>query len=166
MRWLVFFILGYVALGIQAGLAGPHLRVQGVPPNVVLLAVIFVGVNAPREAALLGCFVLGMMQDLLTAQGLGVYALSYGLVGMFIVSTQEFVYRNHPLTHFSLALVGGFLTSVVVLLNAWWRGGWVSPVGLMTSVVYTAMIGVVVLGVLQRFRRVFAFEPARRRIKA
>ena len=51
----------------------------------------------------------GVMQDLLTQTPLGLYALSYGLVGMFVVSTQEVVYREHPLTHFSLALVGGLL---------------------------------------------------------
>jgi rod shape-determining protein MreD len=163
MRWLVFFILGYVALGVQAGLAAPHLRVSGAPPNVVLIAVIFVAVNAPREAALLGCFVLGVMQDLLTTGGLGVFAFSYGLVGMFVVSTQEFVYRDHPLTHFSLALMGGVVTGLVVLVHGWVRGPWVSPVTLITSAAYTAVLAVVVLGVLQKFRRAFAFQPSRRR---
>src|SRR3954468_13126707 len=108
MRWLVYFILAYVALGVQAGLVGPHLRVGGAPANVVLIAAIFVAVNAPREAALLGCFVLGWMQCFLSAETLGIYAMAFSLVGMFVISTQEFVYREHPLTHFSMTLAGGF----------------------------------------------------------
>lgn len=163
MRWLVFFILAYLALGVQAGLAGAYLRVNGAPPNVVLLAALFVAVNAPREEALLGCFVLGLMQDLLTMDALGVYALSYGVVGMFVISTQEFVYRGHAATNFSLSLVGGLVTGAVVFAHGWVRGPWVSPVALLTSAVYTAVIGVVVLGLLQRARGAFAFQAPRRR---
>src|SRR5690554_3436804 len=106
MRWLTYFILAYVALGVQIGTSG-FLRYQGAGPNFVLLAAIFIAINAPRDSALLGCFVLGAMQDLVTQQSLGLYAFSYGLVAMFVVSTQNLVYRAHPLTHFSLALVGG-----------------------------------------------------------
>lgn len=166
MRWVVYFILAYVSLGVQAGLAGPFLRVHGAPPNLVLLAAIFVAVNAPRESALLGCFVLGLMQDLLTTQALGVYALSYGLVGMFIVSTQEFVYRDHPITHFSLALAGGLMTGAVVFVHGWIKGPWAPPGALMASAAYTAVIGVVVLGVLQKVRSAFAFQSTRRKVKA
>jgi len=39
MRWIVYFILAYVAIGLQAGLA-PFLTWNGASPNFVLLAVI------------------------------------------------------------------------------------------------------------------------------
>lgn len=165
MRWIVFFILAYVSLGIQAGLAGPFLRFQGAPANVVLLAAIFVAVNAPREHALLGCFALGVMQDLLTTQPLGLYAFSYSLVAMFIISTQEFVYRDHPLTHFSLALAGGLMTGVVIVLHSWLHGPPTSPVAILTSAAYTALLAVPVLGLLGLVRKAFAFQPSRRRQK-
>src|SRR5262245_14039899 len=115
MRWIVYFVLAYLALAIQVG-AGPYLRWQGAPPNLVLLVVIFITINAPREAALLGALCLGFMQDLVTQSPLGLYAFSYGLVGMFVVSTQQVVYREHPLTHFSLALGGGLLTGAVIFI--------------------------------------------------
>ena len=73
MRWITYFILAYVILGLQIG-AGPFLRFQGASPNLVLLAVIFITMNAPRDAALLGAFSLGVMQDLLTAQPPGLFA--------------------------------------------------------------------------------------------
>ena len=57
MRWLSWFILAYLALGLQSGL-GSYIAWEGVPPNLVLIAVIFVALNAPREPALLGSFVM------------------------------------------------------------------------------------------------------------
>src|SRR5687768_15200573 len=99
MRWLTYFILAYLALGLQVGL-GDYVSYLGAGPNLVLLAVIFIAINAPRDAALLGCFGMGLMHDLLTHQPLGLFGLSYGLVGMMASGTHQVVYREHPLTHF------------------------------------------------------------------
>src|SRR2546421_10011913 len=96
--------------------AGEYLRVGAAKPDLVLLAVIFIAIHAPREAALLGCFGLGMIQDLVSINPLGLYALVYSIVGMFIVSTQELVYRAHPLTHFTLGLAGGLLSAAVIAI--------------------------------------------------
>src|ERR1700761_1656292 len=118
MRWIVYFILAYVAVGLQVGLA-PLRRYDEGMPNFVRLAVIFIALNAPREPALLGAFMLGLLQDLMSTQGMGIYAFSYGLAAMFTISTQEIVYREHPLTHFTLGLITGFTTAVVLTLHAW-----------------------------------------------
>jgi rod shape-determining protein MreD len=181
MRWLAYFILAYLALALQIGLA-PYLQYRGAAPNLVLLAAVFVALNAPRDAALLGCFCLGVMQDLVTQQQPGLFALSYGLIGMVIFSAHQVVYREHPLTHFSLALLGGVITTVVLLLH-----GWIHPpsprvpaaAGLpalpairlspgteFTRTLYTAVLAPVVLGVLQRMKKVFAFQPQRRKVRA
>src|SRR5436190_23507828 len=100
MRALPYFILAYLSLGLQIGLGQLSFMRGG--PNLPLLAVIFIAVNASREAALLGAFGIGIMQDMTTLSPLGLYALAYALVGMFIVSTQEVVYREHPLTQLAL----------------------------------------------------------------
>ncbi len=177
MRWITYFILAYLTLGLQVGLA-PYLRYQGASPNLVLLAVIFIAINAPRDAALLGAFALGVLQDLLTQQPPGLFALSYGLVGMFVVSTQQIVYREHPLTHVSLALIGGLMTTCVILLHGWIHppaprlmdlnvaAARISPGVEFTRVLYTAVLAPFVLGALQRVKRAFAFQPARRKIRA
>ena len=164
MRWILYFILAYLALAIQVG-AGPYLRWQGAPPNLVLLVAIFIAVNAPKDAALLGCFSLGAMQDLLTQTPLGVYALSYGLVGMFVVSTQQLVYRAHPLTHFSLALIGGFLTGAVLFIHGLIHRPGPNVSTLLTTTIYTAILAPVAIGLLDRAKRPFAFQPTRRKIK-
>src|SRR3954471_14398783 len=136
MRWPVYFILAYVAIGLQIGL-GEYLRVGGAMPNLVLLAVIFIAVNAPRDAALLGCFGIGAIQDLVGLHPLGLYALAYALVGMFVVRTQEIVYRGHPPTHFTLAFVGGILVASVVCIHGWLQGPR-EPIGaLLATALYT-----------------------------
>lgn len=165
MRWLAYFILAYVFLGLQIGLGG-HIRIGSAWPNLVLLAAIFIAIHAPRDAALLGCFGMGILQDLASQQPLGIFALSYGLTGMFVVSTQQIVYRSHPLTHFSLALVGSLLTGLVMLLHAWVRGPVkLSPLGVFYSALYTSILAPLVLGALDRIKRAFAFQPPRRRLR-
>jgi rod shape-determining protein MreD len=163
LRWLTYFILAYLTLGLQIGLAA-HIAIGGARPNLVLLAVIFIAINAPRDAALLGCFVLGCLQDLTTQQPLGIFALAYGLVAMFTISTQQIVYRGHPLTHFSLALVGSFLTDAVILLHGWVRGPRISPMLLFYSALYTAILAPIVLGVLHQLKKAFAFQTPRRTV--
>jgi rod shape-determining protein MreD len=164
MRWIAYAILAYIAVGLQTGLAG-YTDVYGAPPSLILLAVIFIAVNAPREPALVGGFVLGVLQDLLTQAPLGLYAFSYGLVAMFVVSTQEIVYREHPLTHFSLALTGALMTGGILVLHGLVRTPRVSLVSAFTGAVYTALLAPFVLWALQRVKRLFAFEPARRRTR-
>jgi len=173
MRWLTYFILAYVMLGIQSGVSAFIPPYNGAAPNFVLLAAIFIALNAPRDAALLGCFALGVLQDLLTQQTLGVYPLAYGIVGLLVSGAQRLVHREHPVTHFSMALTGSVVVTLVLVLNgmlhpAIVRSGDVlvkvrPPIGpQIYSMLYTALLAPIVLGVLQRTRRAFAFAPGRR----
>jgi rod shape-determining protein MreD len=180
LRWLAYFILAYVAIALQIGL-GPYLRYKGAQPNLVLLAAVFVALNAPRDAALLGCFCMGVLQDLLTQQPPGLFALSYGLTAMLAAAVHQVVYREHPLTHFSLAFAGGLLTMAVLMVHGWVHPGAakaVAPDGATTlpairlsggvefvRVVYTAALAPVALGLLQRSKKVFAFQSQRRKVR-
>ncbi|HZL37482.1 MAG TPA: rod shape-determining protein MreD [Tepidisphaeraceae bacterium] len=177
MRLVSYFIFTYIVLGLQIGVA-PFVAFHGVAPNLVLLAVVFVALNAPKDAALLGCFALGVIQDLLTQQSPGLYAFSYGLLAMFIVAAQPVVDRDHPLTHVSLALIGGLLTAFVLMIHSW-----IHPAGARTATegnvalpairipigleflraLYTAALAPFILFVLQRTRKVFAFQPTRKK---
>jgi rod shape-determining protein MreD len=178
MRWFSFFILAYLILGLQAGV-GTAMQWNGARPNRVLLAVIFICMNAPRDLALLASFILGALQDLTSQGTIGLYCFSYGLVGMFIVAVHQAVYREHPLTHVVLALIGGLITAVVLALH-----GWIHPpppsriiitqgpamasprpelLPLFISAIYTAILAPLVLGALQRIRSVFQFQSARHR---
>jgi rod shape-determining protein MreD len=174
MRFLAYFILAYVTLGLQLGL-GHYASFGGAAPNLVLLAVIFIAANAPREPALLGAFSLGLMQDLLGLGPPGLYAVAYGLVALVVLRTQHSAYRDHPLTQLSVALVAGLIVAFVVTIHGWVRpagpkvvDGAVaiaavrSPVGrLFVSAVYTAVLAPPALWMLNRTRRAFAFRSAR-----
>ncbi len=162
MRWISCFILAYIALGIQMGM-GEFVRVRGAAPSIVVLAVIFIALNAPRDSALLACFVIGALQDMTTLAPLGLYALSYSIVGMFMVSTHDVISRNHPVTHFSMAFVASLIVGAVICVHGWVRGPTVPLAGLFTSALYTAILAPIVLGLLTRIKKLFAFS--RRRLR-
>jgi rod shape-determining protein MreD len=166
MRWPAYFILAYLALGAQVALTG-FVDIRGVEPNLALLVVVFIALNGNREPVLLGAFLLGLMQDLLTLQPLGTWAFSYGLVAMSVLSTQEIVYRDHPMTHFFLALSGGILCGVVLTVHGWLypflHGGAPAPgggsvAGHFAGALYTAALAPVLLGALQRMKGLFGFR--------
>ena len=174
MRWFPYILLAYITVGLQIGLA-PFIAYKGAAPNLVLLAVVFIAVNAPRDAALIGCFALGFLQDLVTQQQPGLFALSYGLVALLIVSTQQTLYKDHPLTHFSLAIAAGFITAVVIVLHDRIRPPVLknidgkairalrpSAVTELTRVLYTAILAPFLLGLLRKGKTIFGFQPGRR----
>ena len=163
MRTLAYLILSYIALGLQVGLT-PFIRVGNAPPNFVLLAALFIALNAPKDAALLGCFALGLMQDLLTQQTLGLFALSYGLMAMLVLGAQQFLYRDHPLTHISVAILGTMICAIVMLLHGLFHpAGRVELSRLLYSGLYTTALSPIILGILQSIRKMFGFHPRRAR---
>jgi rod shape-determining protein MreD len=158
MRWPSFFILAYVVLGLQAGLARA-IEWNGAVPNFVLLAVVFIALNAPRDAALLACFILGAMHDLTSQGTLGLLAFSYGLVATFVLGIQQAVRRRHPVTHFMLALLGGIVTAIVLSMHGWLRMSVHPPVlPLFYTAIYSAVLAPVLLAILQRMNRLFHFQ--------
>ena len=167
MRWLAFSILAYLVLGLQIG-AGDYAQVgwSWAQPNFVLIAVIFVTLNAPAEAALMGAFVLGAMQDLTAQQPFGLYALSYGMVALALTGATQAIYRDHPITHFTSVLFGGCVTAVVLTFHNWIYHGGMGASTLFASALYSAILAPLILWPLQKSRRMFGFQAARRRVRA
>jgi rod shape-determining protein MreD len=157
MNWIAFFVLSYAAVALQSGLT-PFLRYGAAEPNLVILALVFIAINAERHAALLGCYILGAMHDLATRQPFGLFAFSYGLAAWAVISAARSVYREHPLTHFSCALVAGAITAAVLLVHEHLRRDGVTAVGTFAGAIYTAMLAPVVIGPLMMTRDVFGFK--------
>lgn len=179
MRWLSYFILAYVTLALQAGIARA-MQWDGAEPNFVLLSVVFIALNAPRDVALLGCFLLGFMQDLTSQGTMGLYAFCYGVLTLLILAVRQGVYRRHPLSHFALVLVGGATTAIILAIH-----GWVRPppapamaagqalrtihpavLPLFYTAIYSAILAPLIIGGLQRLHGLFHFQSTRRRIMA
>ena len=148
MRWLVYFVLAYLMFGIQLGM-GSYASFRGVSPNFMLLVVIFISLNAQPQQAMLGSFLLGAVQDLITLQPLGLFALSYGLVSMLVCWTSESVGRSHPFTHLSFTFVGATLMGMILIVHDYFR-----PIGPVISVggtvVHAVRIGPRVMGGFNR----------------
>lgn len=163
MKWLPYFILAYVMTGLQIGLAG-HLQFHGAAPNLILIAAVFIAVNAPRQPALLGCFGLGLIQDMVTLQPPGTYALGYALLALFVASAKEIGYRDHPVTHVVVTFLGGLLSGAVLLVGGWIRHEGTTVGQVMLTALYSAVLAPLVLWLLQRLRGVFSFTQPRRRL--
>ncbi|MDB5297883.1 MAG: Rod shape-determining protein MreD [Phycisphaerales bacterium] len=177
MRWLPFFILAYIVLGLQLGV-GAFVSWQGAQPNLVLIAAVYVAVNAPRDAGLFGAFLLGLGQDLIGAHPPGLYALSYGLAALLVVGSRQLAYNDHPLSHLALALGGGLITAVVLYVHGLIRppgqplptdGGEVLPAlrpglgMLLLGALYTAALAPLALWLLGKTKPIFGFRSARSR---
>ena len=161
MKWLTWFLLAYVVLGMQMGM-GEFVRVRGGTPNIALLAVIFLGRWGERDAALLACFAIGAMQDLTTLAPLGLYALAYSLVGLFVTGVQDVVDRQHPATHLAVTFMSGIIVGIVLIAHGYVRGPRV-PIGpLCSSVIYTSILAPIVLFALGKMKRLFALGARRR----
>ena len=176
MRWLAYFILAYVMLGLQLGLRA-SLDVRGTGPDLLLLVVVFVALNAPRDEAMLGSFLLGAMKDLVDLQPMGLYALTYGCVALIASSVGQLAYRGHPLTQMFMTFITGLVAGFILIVH-----GLIHPSGpahveagiaypairvsiaaILLSVGYTTLISPIVLGVLQRMHGLFNFESQSRK---
>jgi rod shape-determining protein MreD len=160
MNWFSFFILAYTSMSLQTGL-GAFARLgftnSAAEPNFGLIAVVFLSLNAPRQAALLSCFIMGAIQDLATQQAFGLFAFSYGLSALAISSASRSVYRGHPLTHFFFTLFAGCVTAIVLVVQSHLRHQSVPAVTTFAAALYTAILSPFLIGALQRVKVFFAF---------
>lgn len=175
MRWLSYGILCYLALGIQLGVSA-FIGPGGTAPNLPLLAAVFMASIAPRQGALLGCFLLGLAQDACSQHAIGIYALSYALLAVVVTSAVHLMRREHLLTHVLLTLLGGTIIMIIFWLNFHLApsgqemvessSAMVAPLlpavssGSFRSVAYTTLLAPVVLGILVRLA--FLFDAPRR----
>lgn len=167
MRWVSYILLAYLITAIHLGLAG-FLNWGQAAPNLVLPVAVFIAINAGREEALLGVFLLGLLQDLFTHQPMGLNAFSYSLAALFVVGAQPAVYRDHPLTHLFVTLAAALVIGGAGIFNEWaypllhGQAG-VSPgwMGALLSAVYSAALAPVILYPLVRVKWIFGFRHDR-----
>ena len=162
MRWLAFFILAYVALGLNAGLARA-IQFRSATPDFVLLAAVFIAISAPHDTALLACFILGALHDLAGEGTLGLLAFSYGIAAIFLIAAHQAVNRKNPAAQFILTAIAGFLIAIIITLHAWLRTSGHPPLSpLFTSAIYSAILAPFLLPIMQRMNRVFRFQRSSR----
>lgn len=163
MRWFPFLLLAYIVVAVQFALGGA-LGWGGWTPNLVFLLVIFVGMHALIEPAMVAGLVLGLMHDVIASHGIGTYALGYAVVAAIAVQLRGIMYSDHMVTHVMMPLGLGFLLLLYLLARQWVRNLYYPfdhPVTFgagMASLIVTSALAIPVIGVLRRYRRTFAFD--------
>ncbi len=112
MRWMPFFFLLVIALPLQSVVA-PKVEVLGARPDLLLILTLFLALYAPADQAVIGAWLIGFCADGLTIERFGLMSLSYGLIGLLVVSAREYLFRFHILTRVAVA----FIACVLVRCN-------------------------------------------------
>jgi rod shape-determining protein MreD len=163
MRPLPWLILAYLAVAVQAGMEA-FVLVKGVRPSLPLVAMTFVAMNlaTARGGPIVPCVGIGFLFDLFSSAPLGMYALAFGLAAAFVGNLTRALQPDHPVMYGILTLLAGLVVAVVAGLNGWWRADEVGrlwpEVG---TAVYSGLIAVPLVAMLQRGKRLFGFEPTR-----
>lgn len=163
MRWFPFLLLAYIVVAVQLALGGALGWGQWTP-NLVFLLVVFVGMHALLEPAMIAGLLLGLMHDVIASHGIGTYALAYTLLAALAVQLRGIMYSDHIVTHVMMPMGLGVLLLVYLLFRQWVRNLYYPydhPVTIsagIASLFVTCLLAVPVIGVLRSFRRSFAFE--------
>ena len=191
MRWSVFAVAAYLALGAQFGLFRLFETDHGyIEPRLVLLLAVYVGLWAPPQLALIGWAVLGLGLDLITTwpahsntgEGpvqfslIGPYTLGYLSGGFVLLSCRGVLMSRHPLAMGSMVLVCGLAVQLVVvgLMSARMWYDQPMPVFSPTSqllirsaaVMTTAVVAVPLAIPMNMLAPMFGFDAARGRRSA
>jgi rod shape-determining protein MreD len=161
VRFIPTLFLAYLALGLQSGLA-QHIQIRDASPNLVLPVVIFIALYASRDSALLGTYLIGLMQDMLSMVPLGVNPLMYAAITAAVRMTQPAIHREHWLTHILLGLAGGVLQGAILTIVGLRMPPRPPVEMLLVSTLYTAALCPILLLPLLASRRIFGFQPERK----
>lgn len=115
MRWISFAIVAVICLTLHTTLA-QRLAIWGAWPDAILVMVVFFGMHAKRWDAVIAGWTLGIMGDLASMERFGLLSLTYALVALAVQSSRDWMFRYHPLTHFSVTFVAGLVTQCVFWL--------------------------------------------------
>jgi rod shape-determining protein MreD len=135
-----------------------HLRVDGVAPEVGLVAVLAVAYYDGAETGAVFGFVMGIAMDLFLTTPLGLSALSYAITGYVVGLVQAGMVRRPPFLAPLVGGVGGFFGGVVFLAVGAVVGevGFLSFASLKTvtiAALYDALLAVVVFPLVRRATR-------------
>lgn len=121
MNWLTFAILAYLSFALQVILA-PIWPIQGHEPMVLLILLVFIGLQAPAMAVAWSAIVLGLLADILQQTETGVvgpWALGFLAAGYAMVQLRNLLFRDSMFTIGIMTLIAGvFALLVATMLQA------------------------------------------------
>jgi len=118
MKLIRLAIFGLLAVLLQAGLADP-VSINGVKPDLVFLAVVFIALYAPAPLVYPLAWVLGSMEDVFTSGRFGIYGALYLVVAHFILNSRDDLFTEHRYTQLLVVGLHALLVNLVLAtLNA------------------------------------------------
>jgi rod shape-determining protein MreD len=136
----------------------PLVRLGDVWPNLTLLVLVFVALNASSYESLAAGLLTGLVLDFGSGLPLGLLALCYGGLGVIIAVVRHNVFIEHPLSFVSVAFGAALLGNLAVaaLDMASDRAfGWRPLSWALLSALYSAAVSPLVVLPLGRVRRWF-----------
>ncbi len=125
MNWLIFAILAYLGFALQLVLA-PVWPMQGHEPMVLLVLLVFIGLQAPAIAVAWSAVVLGVLADILQQDmqvGLiGPWAIGFLAAGYALVQLRNLLFRDSMFTIGIMTLVAGIFALLVSTTLLAFRG--------------------------------------------
>lgn len=116
MNWLTFSILTYAAYALQL-LLKPVWSIDGREPMLLLILLVYVGLQAPGIHVAWAALVLGLLADILLNDyqtGLiGPWALGYLAAGYALVQMRNLLFKDSMFTIAIMTLVAGIFALLV-----------------------------------------------------
>lgn len=139
----------------------PGVAAQGVDLPMIFVVLMGLRTTVPKAAG--WGFLLGMIQDLLSASWIGPNTISKTLVGILSSFSKRHIYRERVLTQTFLIFNAALFHQLAVWLLLKWDGS-APPFGdafwiTLRGVMMTSIVGMVVCVFVVRFRR-RRFDPA------
>lgn len=182
MNWLIFTLVAYVFLAMQAGLTSllgiPD--AQGVLPNFMLIFAVYIGMMAPGKTVAWGMLVCGLLVNLLPGPVpggvvLGPEALGY-LAGAFaILQLRTLVFRESVIALSVMVFVVGIFIHLMTVALYTSRGlpfllgetvpAWNAFQQLeqrFLELIYSAAVAVPIGSILLRLKPMFRFATGSR----
>lgn len=113
MNGVVFSILAMMLLALQTTVA-PRVAIYGARPDLLFVLVVFLGLYARPQQAVIAACAVGLAADLLTLERFGLLAATYGLAVVLVVTIREFLFRYRSTTQFFMTF------GAAVLANSAW----------------------------------------------
>jgi len=137
VNWVFMLVVGWIALGLDLGLADAlAVGSRGVAPSFVVGVIVYASLHAPRRAALWTGLLLGLALDLtragVSASGtgleavalLGPAALGALLASQFVLTLRAVVMKRNPLAlaamGFAASLLLGLLVAATLTARSWY----------------------------------------------
>jgi rod shape-determining protein MreD len=134
VNWLIFAIVGFIALVLDLSLA-QALRVGDVAPSFAVLPVVFVAMFGPRRASVWAGWLMGFCVDANTmmmhgsdtvAPLLGPHALGFAFGAVLVLQLRTVLYRQRALTFAVMTMLCVIAISLMVVflyaVHGWYPG--------------------------------------------